>query len=518
MTGMDRRGFLKAIGGGAAGVGLPGRLARAAEGSARPNVVLIMVDDMGFSDLGCYGGEINTPAIDKLAAEGMRFTQFYNTAKCSPTRASLLSGCYHREVGEMRLAGCMTLAEAMRRAGYTTLMTGKWHLGSNPIARGFDRYFGHLSGATNFFKGDKTFRLDEKPFKVPDKGFYTTDANTDYAMRFVTEAVSKGGGKKPFFLYIAYNAPHYPLQAWPEDIARYRGKFMAGWDALRQRRHQRQLRMGLLKPQWKLSPRAAEVRAWAELSEDEKKVEDLTMAVYAAMIDRVDQNITRLLARLKQLGAADNTLLLFLSDNGGCPFQRTRTRDIPPGPAESYWTYHKGWAQVSNTPFRLYKQNQHEGGVSTPLIAHWPGVIKGGAITDQAGHLVDIMATLLDITGTRYPDTFGGQKLRPLRGKSLLPVFQGKQREGHKEIFFEFARYKALRAGKWKISWQSGPWELYDMEADRTELHNLAEKMPEKVAELAKRHEAWLKELGGAKKPPQGKKRRKKKPAADTPK
>jgi arylsulfatase len=507
MQDLTRRGFLKTIGLGAAAVGLSGAGAAGAgdAGGKRPNVVLMMVDDMGFADLGCYGGEINTPTLDKLAAGGMRFTQFYNTAKCSPTRASLLSGCYHREVGEKKLANCITLGEAMRSAGYTTLMTGKWHLGSNPVARGFDRYFGHLSGATNFFKGDSTFRLDDKPFKVPGKGFYTTDANVDYAMKFLDQAVGKGGGEakskeqKPFFLYIAFNAPHYPLQAWPEDIAKYKGKFMAGWDELRKQRHARQLKMGLLKPKWKLAPRDASVKAWDSLSDAQKRIEDLTMAVYAAMIDRVDQNIARLLVKLKALGVADNTLLLFLSDNGGCPFQRTKTPNIPPGPANSYWTYHKGWAQVSNTPFRLYKQNQHEGGVSTPLIAHWPGVIKAGTMTDQAGHLVDIMATLLDITGTKYPESVNGQKLRPLRGKSLLPIFQGKQREGHKEIFFEFARYKALRAGKWKISWQGGPWELYDLEADRTELNNLADKMPEKVAQLAKRHQAWLKELGGGK-------------------
>jgi len=269
--------------------------------------------------------------------------------------------------------------------------------------------------------------------------------------------------------------------------------------------------MGLLPAKWKLAPRDADVKAWADLTQAEKEGEDLTMAVYAAMIDRVDQNIARLLAKLKSLDVADDTLVMFLSDNGGCPFQRTKTKDIPPGPANSYWTYHKGWAQVSNTPFRLYKQNQHEGGISTPLIANWPGKITPGTMTDQAGHLVDVMATLLDVTDTKYPESFNGQKLRPLRGKSLVPVFEGKHREGHKEIFFEFGRYKALRSGKWKISWQRGPWELYDIEADRTELNNLAEKMPDKTAELAKRHEAWLKELGGRQKtgPKPGQKRRK---------
>jgi arylsulfatase len=262
------------------------------------------------------------------------------------------------------------------------------------------------------------------------------------------------------------------------------------------------LKMGLIEPKWKLSPRDEQVRAWSALSQEEKKKEDLTMAVYAAMIDRVDQNIGRLLAKLESLRVADNTLLLFLSDNGGCPFQRTKTPEIPPGPAESYWTYHKGWAQVSNTPFRLYKQNQHEGGIATPLIAHWPGVIRPGSVTDQPGHLIDVMATFLDVTRTQYPDTHNGQKLRPLRGKSLLPIFKGQRREPHTEMFFEFGRYKAFRAGKWKIAWRTGPWELYDMEADRTELNNLAEKMPDKVRELAARHDAWLKKLGGSTKKP----------------
>jgi len=495
MNTTSRRGFLKTVSAGAA-VLAAGRIASAAPKPKRPsNVIVIMVDDMGFSDLGCYGSAIRTPNIDKLAADGLKFTQFYNTAKCEPTRASLLTGCYHREVGGGRLKNAMTIGQAMRRAGYRTLMTGKWHMSSNPIQKGFDRYFGHLSGATNFFTGDNTFRLDEEKFTVPKEGFYTTDANTDYAIQFLDEAAKKHADK-PFFLYIAHNAPHYPLQAWPEDIAKYKGKFMKGWDALRLERHKRQLKMGLLDPKWKLAPRDKKVPAWDTLSDKQKKTEDLTMAVFAAMIDRVDQNVGKLMAGLKKHRQDKNTLLLFLSDNGGCPFQRTRTPDTPPGPANSYWTYHEGWAQVSNTPFRLYKQNQHEGGVSTPLIAHWPGVVKPGSQTDQPGHIIDIMATLLDITGTEYPETFGGDKLRPLRGKSLLPILKGKTRKPHDELFFEFAKYKALRAGKWKIAWRYGPWELYDMEADRTELNDLAGKMPEKVKELADRYEAWSKQLG----------------------
>ena len=493
MKTLTRRDFLQTAGVGLLLSSLSPNIA-SAKPDSKPNIVLIMVDDMGFSDLGCYGGEIQSPNLDRIAQQGLRFTQFYNTAKCSPTRAALLTGCYHREVGTGKLLNCMTLAQAMKRTGYSTIMTGKWHLTSNPVQKGFDRYFGHLSGSTNFFTGDKTFRLNEQPFQVPKKGFYTTDANTDYAIRFLREANTKTPDK-PFFLYIGYTAPHYPLQAWPEDIEKYRGKFLEGWDKLREKRYQRLLKLGLIKAKWKLAPRDKTIRPWSELSEKEKKQEDLTMAVYAAMIDRVDQNIGKLMTELKKQGKAENTLFLFLSDNGGCPFQRTKTRNIPPGPAESYWTYHKGWAQVSNTPFRLYKQNQHEGGITTPLIAHWPGKIESNQITDQPGHLTDIMATLLDVTDTSYPETYQGKKLRPLRGKSLLPIFQGKRREPHDEIFFEFAKYKALRKGKWKISWQFGPWELYDVEADRTELNNLADRMPEKVNELAQRHEAWLKEL-----------------------
>jgi len=368
MKTLTRRDFLQTAGVGLLLSSLSPNIT-SAKPNSKPNIVLVMVDDMGFSDLGCYGGEIQSPNLDRIAQQGLRFTQFYNTAKCAPTRAALLTGCYHREVGTGKLLNCMTLAQALKRTGYTTLMTGKWHLTSNPIHKGFDRYFGHLSGSTNYFTGNNTFRLNDQPFQVPKKGFYTTDANTEYAIRFLREANTKTPDK-PFFLYIAYNAPHYPLQAWPEDIEKYRGKFLEGWDKLREKRYQRLLQLGLIKAKWKLAPRDKTVRPWSELSEKEKKQEDLTMAVYAAMIDRVDQNLGKLMTELKKQGKAENTLFLFLSDNGGCPFQRTKTWDIPPGPAESYWTYHKGWAQVSNTPFRLYKQNQHEGGISTPLIAH----------------------------------------------------------------------------------------------------------------------------------------------------
>jgi arylsulfatase A-like enzyme len=492
MNSISRRRFLKVVGTGLAGIALSPKRLGARSLKKKPNIVLILADDLGFSDLGCYGGEIETLNLDSLAAEGMRFTQFYNTAKCAPTRCALLTGCYHREVQNLKTENTMTLAQAMRRAGYTTLMVGKWHLLSTPVQKGFDRYFGHLSGATDYFIGNNTFRLDEEPFKVPKKGFYTTDANTDYAIRFLDEASRKD---KPFFLYMAYNAPHYPLQAPREDIEKYRGRYLKGWDRLRIERHKRQLAMGLVDSKWKLTPRDVEVSAWDTLSQEQKELEDLSMATYAAVVDRLDKNIGRLMAKLKDMGVAENTLLLFLSDNGACPFQRTRNTGIPPWRPGSHLTYHKGWAQLCNTPLRLYKQNQHEGGISTPLIVNWPGVVKPGAVTDQVGHLIDIMATLLDITGTSYPEQLDGNKLRPLRGKSLLPILKGQRREPHSELFFEFAKYKGLRAGKWKIAWHKGPWELYDIENDRTELNNLAERMPAKTAELVARHEVWVKEL-----------------------
>ena len=389
-----------------------------------PNVIVILVDDMGFSDLGCYGSEIETPNLDNLAKGGLRFTQFYNTAKCTQTRATLLSGRYHNEVGIAAMRDCWTLGEAMKTAGYFTIMTGKWHLNKEPTDRGFQRYFGHLSGATDFFVGDKTFRLNGEKFNVPATGFYTTDANTDYAIRFIDESRKT---KKPFFCYIAYNAPHYPLQAPRADVEKYLGKYTMGWDKLRQTRYAKQKELGLYREGWKLSPRPDDVPAWADLSEDRRKKEDLRMATYAAMIDRVDQNIGKLVADLKKHDELDNTLILFMSDNGACPFDRNHNIDKMPWEAKSHWTYDKGWAHACNTPFREYKRNQHEGGISSPMIAHWPAGIKAkpGSLTDRVGHLVDVMATCLDITDTEYPKEYNGNKLGALRGRSLVPVFEG---------------------------------------------------------------------------------------------
>lgn len=477
---------------------------RAAESvPRRPNVLLIMVDDMGWSDLGCYGSEIQTPSLDRLAARGLRFTQFYNTAKCAETRSSLLSGIYHLEVGIGALRNCWTIADAMASAGYFTAMTGKWHLSKQPTARGFERYFGHLSSHTDYFTGDETFRINDQPFKVPLTGFYTTDANTDYAMRFIDESMGTG---KPFFCYIAYNAPHTPLQAPKEDVDKYRGRYMIGWDKIREQRYARQQQLGLLRDGWALSPRPADVPAWDGLSSERKALQDLRMATFAAAVDRVDQNIGRLVAHLEKLRVLDDTLVIFLSDNGANPFDLNekhpdRSNSKMPWEPGSYWSYDKGWAHVCNTPFREYKRNQHEGGISTPLIVHWPNGLKTapGEITYQVGHVVDMMPTLLDLTDTEYPATFRGETLKPLRGKSLLPILAGKQREPSEALFFEFRGVnRAVRTGAWKlVSKDRGRWELYNIEEDRSEQHDLSSEQSDRVERMRKAWEAWAAQAKG---------------------
>jgi len=477
---------------------------------SRPNIIVILADDLGFSDLGCYGSEIHTPHLDRLAAEGLRFSQFYNTAKCSPTRAALLSGLYHPEVGVGALRNCVTIAEALGRGGYFTLMSGKWHLSEEPTERGFERYFGHLSGATNYFVGNNSFRLNGRPFQVPATGFYTTDAMTDYALKFLDEAA---GRNQPFFLYLAYNAPHYPLQAPKEEVDKYRGKYLIGWDCLRRQRYQRQLDMGLFAREWKLSPRPDDVPAWDSLTTEQQQREDLRMATFAGMVDRLDQNVGRLVERLKAMGVLDDTLVMFLSDNGACPFERSHHTEFPPWDARSYWTYDKSWAHACNTPFRWYKQNQHEGGISTPLVVHWPRGLKTapGSVTHQPGHLIDIMATCLDVAGVDYPPTFDGHPVQPLRGKSLVPIFEGRERQGHDVLYFTFSDNRAVRQGKWKlVSARGGPWELYDMDVDRSELNDLSAAMPEKVRELETLWLRWAEAAAGKKgpgKPTRGKPR-----------
>ena len=455
----------------------------------RPNIVLIMADDLGFSDLGCYGSEIETPNLDALAQQGLRFSQFYNTAKCHSSRVSLLTGLYCDQAGAESLKRGATIAEVLSRAGYSTSMVGKWHLSRQPTDFGFERYWGHLSGATNFFTGDNTFRLNGEPWSVPKtlngRPFYTTHAITDFALDFLDEVTASD---KPFLLYTAFNAPHYPLQAPQDNVEKYDGRYDAGWDVLRKSRHQKQIDSGLLPEKWKLSPRPAHIPAWESLSDEERQWEADRMEVFAAMVEVLDQNVGRLVKHLKEKGVYENTLILFCSDNGACPFERTRGRNLKPWDPESYWTYDASWAHAGNTPFRLYKQNQHEGGISSPLIAHWPAGLKTspGSVTDQPGHLIDFMATFIELTGAEYPVQIGDRKIDPLQGKSLLPIFQGKIREGHDQLYFHFATDRALRQGPWKlVSAKQGRWELYNVDEDRTELNDLSEKYPERVAIMA---------------------------------
>lgn len=483
----------------------------AAPDRTRPNIILIMVDDMGYSDIGCYGGEVQTPHLNALAKNGLRFTQFYNTAKCHTTRAELLTGNYAYSIGDNKMEHGATFGEVLRTVGYRTLIAGKWHQIPLPTTRGFDRYYGLADGCSNFFNPGLQAREGEGPpgrkgktrvrrwaiedqvimgYTNPDKKFYHTDAFTTYAIERLEEYNDE---EKPFLLYLPYTAPHYPLHAWPEDIAKYRGKYKMGWDKLRNERFKRMTEMGIIGSNHKLTPRAS--KAWDELSPEQQDAEDLKMAVYAAMIDRVDQNLGRLFAKVKELGKWDNTLIMFLTDNGACPEQPNTTPDIAPGPVESYRTVSVGWANASNTPYKKFKSTDYEGGIRTPFIAHWPGVIEPG-MTDQVGHIIDINATFRDITGAQYPKEINGNRTKPPVGKSLLPIFKGEQREPHAAIYWHFNRANAVRTGDLKaVRNGKSKWELYDLKADPSEMNNLADAMPEKSAELGKMWEAWSKAI-----------------------
>ena len=517
-VGLRRQEFLGMLAGGAAAAAMaryaPGAAAAQGSPGRRPNIILILADDMGFSDLGCYGGEIQTPNLDGLAKRGLRFTQFYNTARCCPARASLLTGLYPHQAGVGHMVEnkgvpayqgylnerCTTLAEVLRPAGYTTLMTGKWHVGEKrphwPSDRGFEHYYGLISGASNYWRLDPGQQMarDNEPTQPEGERFYMTDAFTDNALRFL-DAYGRDPSN-PFFLYMAYTAPHWPLHAWPEDIAKYTGRYMSGWDALREDRRRRQIEMGLVDKRWPLTPRDSKAPAWNEVKDQEAR--DLKMAVYAAQIDNMDQNIGRILRKLQDLGIDENTLILFLSDNGGCAEEVNRGKPgVPPGPADSFLSYGLPWANASNTPFRLYKHWVHEGGIATPLIAHWPaGLKRQGEFERQPGHLIDIMATCCDVAGARYPTEVEGRSITPLEGRSLVPAFEGKpiQRDA---LYWEHEGNRAVRVGKWKlVSRHPGGWELYDLDADRTELNNLAAKEPERIREMTALWDAWAKRCG----------------------
>ena len=456
--------------------------------SDRPNLLMIMVDDLGFSDVGCYGGEIETPNLDALASSGLRFSQFYNTAKCHSSRVSLLTGQYCIAAGDTALSHAVTSAEVLSASGYFTAMTGKWHLKQQPTDFGFDRYFGHLSGACNYFLGDKTFRLNGEPYSVPENDFYTTVADVDYALDFLDQARKT---KKPWHLYIAFNAPHAPLQALPDDYAKYEGRYDAGWDAVRDARLAKQKRLGLLPADCKASPRPEHVPSWESLSQARKSFEIKRMTALAAMIDRVDQELGRLIDDLKARGEFDNTLIWFVSDNGACPYDRRSNKlDALPTDGSVSWSDSTGWAWARNSPFRYYKQNQFEGGICTPGIVHWPdGIqIQPGSIVREPAHLIDIMPTFADVAGADIPDAFEDRQLRPVSGQSLAPLLAGESFKRQQPLHFQFSSDRGLRDGDWKaVSFRGETWELYNLTEDRTELNDLASRHPDRLSAMAKR-------------------------------
>ncbi|WP_261345017.1 arylsulfatase [Lignipirellula cremea] len=479
-----------------------------ADQASRPNIVLIMADDMGFSDIGCYGGEVKTPNLDSMAKDGLRFLQFYNNAKCTTTRASLVTGLYPRPRGGLLKTNMVTLGEALKTAGYQTSLSGKWHLGSSPTThpfhRGFDRYYGLLDGCCNFFnpvqpdpkfKGGKVRKFgrdDQKITEFPDD-YYTTDAFTDHAVESIHQFAA---ANKPFFVHVCYTAPHYPLHAKPADIAKYRGKFRMGWYEMRKQRLARQIAMGIIDPKWDMSSDDSRAYSWETANQD---WEDLRMAVYAAMIDSMDQNIGRLLKALDETGVADNTVVMFLSDNGGCAEEPGgRNTAAIPGPKEFYTAVGPAWGWAQNAPFCRYKSWVHEGGISTPFIVRWPAQTKADGMTQQVGHIIDIMATCMDLAGKPYPEEFQGQKILPLEGTSLAPVFRGDDRSPPAELCWEWSGNRAVRQGNWKCVWDSRikKWELYDMQDDRTETRNLAEKFPDRTAQMSRDWMAWAERTG----------------------
>jgi arylsulfatase len=542
---------------------LPASVAVAADPTARPNVVVILADDMGYSDIGCYGGETRTPNLDALAAGGVRFTQFYNTARCCPTRASLLTGLYPHQAGMGHMTNkdhganfpgyradlsktAVTLAEALKPAGYRGYAVGKWHVCNNvaqdgpqhnwPLQRGFDKFYGMLSGGGSFYDPWTLARGNTlvSPYADPEykpQTYYFTDAIGDHAVRYIAEH-QKENPAAPFVLYVAFTAAHWPMHALPEDVAKYKGKYDGGYESVRKARVEKGTKLGTIDPKWGA---AATAGNWAQVKD--KARETACMEVYAAMVDRMDQNVGKIVAELKRTGRFDNTLVMYLQDNGGCAeivgrpatkdrvsgprpdkptfppmkpeelptaLQPKQTRDgfpvrmgpgVIPGPADTYVAYGQGWANVSNTPFREYKHWVHEGGISTPLIAHWPaGISAKGELRPQPGHLTDVMATCVDVAGAKYPAKRRDAAVTPLEGKSLVPAFAN-QPIDRDAIYWEHEGNRAVRVGDWKLvaKGPGGAWELYNVPADRAEQTDLAAKHPDTVRGLREKWETWAK-------------------------
>ncbi|MDR3061427.1 MAG: arylsulfatase [Dysgonamonadaceae bacterium] len=525
-----------------------------AKGDSRPNIIVILADDLGYSDMGCYGGEIRTPNLDKLAKNGLRFNRFYNTSRSCPTRASLLTGLYQHQAGIGRMTfdnnlpgyrgelskNAVTIAEVMKNAGYQTGMVGKWHVSetqlrpdqrqwlahrvyhdsfarkeSYPTHRGFDDFYGTIYGVVDFFDPFSLVNGEEPVNEVP-KDYYITQAFSDSAVSYVNRYAKS---EKPFFLYLSYTAPHWPLHALPEDIAKYENTYKKGWDSIRNARYERMLDKKIFDGYTNyLSPRQFK-KTWNE--NETQEWDARAMAVHAAMVDKMDRGIGELIATLEKNGQLDNTLILFLSDNGcsnedcqnysggendrpdmtrsGEPVIYPKKKEVLPGPETTYASIGAVWANVANTPFRFWKAKAYEGGICTPMIAYWPKGIKKnkGKMTEQMGHVMDIMATCIDLAEASYPQTYNGNNIIPLEGKSLVPVFKSGKRTGHDVIGFEHFNEKALiTEDLWKIVQPGGKnakWELYNLKTDRTELNNVADVYPEKLNELIHKYDEWAK-------------------------
>lgn len=461
----------------------------------QPNILLVLVDDMGYSDLGCFGGEIHTPNLDKLATEGIKFTQFSNNAKCQTTRTALMTGRYHVEDGVYKGEHAITIPENLALAGYQNFALGKWHIFDTPLERGFDRYFGFLEGASNFFNGEGTeggcsYYLDDQEFNDFSEDFYSTTAFTDHGIQFIEERDTT----KPFFMYMAYNAPHYPLQAPEAEVKKYQGRYMCGWQPVRDAHFARLKELGIIDAGAALSEEEKTINGWDKLSEAERIDMDLRMATYAAMIDIVDQQVGRLVQTLKTEGIFEDTLILFLSDNGACPFNRTRKPTLEnnymPWDARSYYCYPSSWSKACNTPFKEHKQSQFEGGIATPMIAHWPnGISVAGTMNRQRAHVVDFHATFRELAGVDYPSHYdwttkqlSDEEIGPARGVSLVPAFSGKAFP-EREYFYQNFKdiYTALIKGDWKLV---NSKELYHLKDDRIESEDLSQSAPEQLKHM----------------------------------
>jgi len=496
----------------------------------KPNFVVIVADDMGFSDAGCYGGEIQTPNLDRLASGGLRFTRFYNTGRCWPSRAAILTGYYAQQVRRDTLPGVTSgnngtrpawarlLPEYLQPLGYRSYHSGKWHVDGQPLNNGFDHSYS-LNDHDRYFNPQQ-HTLDGKPLPPvkPDSGYYTTTAIAQHAIDMLVEHQA-GHRNQPFFLYLAFTAPHFPLHALPEDLALYRDRYIAGWDVLRQERFGRMKQMGLVDgtlppldpavwPNYnpseeqlheKISPgEVGRAVSWDSLTDEQKHFQPLKMAIHAAMIHRMDLEIGRVIAQIKAAGAFDDTLVFFLSDNGASSEQIIRgdghDRTAPPGSAKTFLGLGPGWSSAANTPLRLYKSWVHEGGISTPLIVHWPnGIAAGGELRHNPGHLIDLVPTIVQLAGGQWPATHDGQPVPPTPGKSLVPVFIKDGSVTHDFFWWFHDGNRAIRMGDWKlVADHQNPWELYDLRGDRSESRNLADSEPDRVRQL---EQAWTRHM-----------------------